>query len=48
VRLSAGAGFVVVLCGAIVTMPGLPKEPQAWHIDVVKGADGVRRIVGLK
>jgi formate--tetrahydrofolate ligase len=47
-RLSAGAGFVVVLCGAIVTMPGLPKEPQAWHIDVVKGEDGKRKIVGIK
>ncbi|MBM4281683.1 MAG: formate--tetrahydrofolate ligase [Deltaproteobacteria bacterium] len=47
-RLSAGAGFVVALCGSIVTMPGLPKEPQAWLIDVVKGDDGVRRIVGIK
>ncbi len=48
VRLSAGAGFVVVLCGSIVTMPGLPKEPQAWHIDVERGPDGRRRVVGLK
>lgn len=47
-RLSAGAGFVVVLCGAIVTMPGLPKEPQAWHIDVVKDAQGRRKIIGIK
>ncbi len=47
-RLSAGAGFVVALCGAIVTMPGLPKEPQAWHIDVVKDAEGRRKIVGIK
>ncbi|MDP2344908.1 MAG: formate--tetrahydrofolate ligase [Deltaproteobacteria bacterium] len=47
-RLSAGAGFVVALCGAIVTMPGLPKEPQAWHIDVVTGTDGRRRITGIK
>lgn len=47
-RLSAGAGFVVALCGSIVTMPGLPKEPQAWHIDVAAGADGRRRIVGIK
>ncbi len=47
-RLSAGAGFVVVLCGSIVTMPGLPKAPQAWQIDVVKDANGTRRIVGLK
>jgi formyltetrahydrofolate synthetase len=37
-----------VLCGSIVTMPGLPKEPQAWHIDVEQGPDGRRRVVGLK
>lgn len=48
VRLCAGAGFVVVSCGSIVTMPGLPKEPQAWHIDVKKGDDGRRRVVGVK
>ena len=47
-RLSAGAGFVVALCGSIVTMPGLPKEPQAWHIDVLKGPDGRRKIGGIK
>ena len=29
VRLSAGAGFVVVICGEIMTMPGLPKVPSA-------------------
>lgn len=34
VRLSAGAGFVVVLTGDIMTMPGLPKEPAANRIDV--------------
>ena len=34
VRLSAGAGFVVFLCGAIMTMPGLPKKPAAVNIDV--------------
>jgi len=43
VRLSAGAEFVVVICGEIMTMPGLPKVPAADAIDV--GADG--RIVGL-
>ncbi len=32
--LSAGAGFVVALCGEIMTMPGLPKSPQAEKIDV--------------
>lgn len=34
VRLSAGAGFIVVLTGNIMTMPGLPKDPAAYHIDV--------------
>ena len=34
VRLSAGAGFVVVLCGEIMTMPGLPREPAAEQIHV--------------
>ena len=43
VRLSAGAEFVVVICGEIMTMPGLPKVPSADSIDV--GADG--KIVGL-
>lgn len=32
--VSAGAGFVVVLTGAIMTMPGLPKAPAAYNIDV--------------
>jgi formate--tetrahydrofolate ligase len=32
VRLSAGAGFVVVICGEIMTMPGLPRVPSANHI----------------
>ena len=43
VRVSAGAGFVVVLTGDIMTMPGLPKVPAAERIDV--DADG--RITGL-
>jgi formate--tetrahydrofolate ligase len=43
VRLSAGAEFIVAICGEIMTMPGLPKVPSADSIDV--GADG--RIVGL-
>ena len=43
VRLSAGAEFVVAICGEVMTMPGLPKVPAANAIDV--GADG--RIVGL-
>jgi formate--tetrahydrofolate ligase len=32
VRLSAGAGFVVAICGDIMTMPGLPRQPAAVHI----------------
>jgi formate--tetrahydrofolate ligase len=34
VRLSAGAGFAVVICGKMMTMPGLPKEPAAVRIKV--------------
>ena len=34
VYVSAGACFVVVLTGAIMTMPGLPKNPAAYNIDV--------------
>ena len=34
VKVSAGAGFVVVLTGDIMTMPGLPKVPAAEKIDV--------------
>ena len=43
VYVSAGAGFVVVLTGAVMTMPGLPKVPAANHIDVTD--DG--KITGL-
>lgn len=35
VRLSAGAGFIVLICGKIMTMPGLPKVPAANNIDVI-------------
>ena len=41
--VSAGAGFVVALTGSIVTMPGLPKRPAAFDIDV----DESGKIVGL-
>jgi len=34
VRLSAGAGFIVVVCGDIMTMPGLPRVPAANHIRI--------------
>ena len=43
VRLAAGAEFIVVVCGDIMTMPGLPKEPAATRIDITE--DG--RVVGL-
>ena len=43
VYVSAGAGFVVVLTGDVMTMPGLPKKPAAYGIDV--NEDGV--ITGL-
>ena len=43
VRLAAGAGFVVVICGNIMTMPGLPKKPAAVGIDV----DANGKITGL-
>jgi formate--tetrahydrofolate ligase len=42
VRLSVGAGFVVAICGDVMTMPGLPKAPASEKIDVVNG-----QIVGL-
>lgn len=43
VKLSAGAGFIVALTGAIMTMPGLPKVPAAMKIDV----DDNGKITGL-
>ena len=43
VRLCAGAEFVVMVCGDIMTMPGLPKVPAATKIDI--GSDG--KIIGL-
>jgi formate--tetrahydrofolate ligase len=42
VRLAAGAEFVVMICGDIMTMPGLPKMPAAEKIDLVDG-----KVVGL-
>ena len=43
VRLSAGAGFVVVITGEIMTMPGLPKQPAAEKMDI----DNNGKIIGL-
>ena len=34
IKISAGAGFIVVLTGDIMTMPGLPKAPAAERIDI--------------
>jgi formate--tetrahydrofolate ligase len=41
--IAAGAGYVVPLLGEILRMPGLPKEPQSKHIDLVDG-----EVVGLR
>lgn len=43
VRLSAGAGFLVAITGSIMTMPGLPKKPAAFNIDI----DENGKITGL-
>ena len=43
VYVSAGAGFIVALTGAVMTMPGLPKQPAAYNIDV----DASGKITGL-
>ena len=43
VRLSAGAGFIVVICGEIMTMPGLPRVPAAEAIRL----DAEGNVVGL-
>ncbi len=42
-RISAGAGFIVALAGAVMTMPGLPKVPAAMNMDVLEDGE----IVGL-
>lgn len=42
-KVSAGAGFIVVKTGDIMTMPGLPKKPAAENIDI----DGKGVITGL-
>ena len=42
VRLSAGAGMIVAVCGKVMTMPGLPKHPAAEKIDLIDG-----KVVGL-
>ena len=42
VRLAAGAEFIVMVCGDVMTMPGLPKVPSSERIDLVDG-----QVVGL-
>ena len=42
IRLSAGAEFIVIICGSIMTMPGLPKVPSAEKINYING-----KIIGL-
>jgi formate--tetrahydrofolate ligase len=39
IRLSRGAGFIVAMCGKIMTMPGLPKAPASAHIGVNAAGD---------
>jgi formate--tetrahydrofolate ligase len=43
VRLSAGAGFVVAICGDVMTMPGLPRHPAALGMGLNETGD----VVGL-
>ena len=43
IRINSGAGFLVVLTGDILRMPGLPRRPQAMSIDLQDG-----EIVGLR
>jgi formate--tetrahydrofolate ligase len=43
VRLAAGAEFVVMICGEVMTMPGLPKVPSAEKIDI----DDNGKVIGL-
>jgi len=39
IRIAAGAGYLLALTGDIVTMPGLPREPAAYGIDLDKGGE---------
>ena len=48
VRLSAGAEFVVAICGEIMTMPGLPKVPAADSIDVGAGRPDRRAVLSTR
>jgi len=39
VRAKSGAGFIVPLCGDIMEMPGLPKQPAAWNVTIDEGGE---------
>jgi formate--tetrahydrofolate ligase len=39
IRIKAGAGFIVPLCGDILEMPGLSKEPAAWNVTLTEGGE---------
>jgi formate--tetrahydrofolate ligase len=43
IRLAAGAEFIVVVCGDVMTMPGLPKIPSSEAIDI----DDQGRVIGV-
>ncbi len=47
VRLSAGAEFIVMICGDIMTMPGLPKVPAAEKIDIDDQGEGHRFVLSV-
>ncbi len=46
VRLAAGAGFVVAICGDLMTMPGLPRAPAAERIHLNADGDNRRPVLG--
>jgi formate--tetrahydrofolate ligase len=43
IRLAAGAEFIVIVCGDVMTMPGLPRKPASENI----GVDNLKNITGL-
>lgn len=47
VRAATGAGYLVCLCGPILTMPGLRARPSAHDVDIAQEPDGTWRVVGL-
>lgn len=47
-RVAAGAGFIVAVCGPIMTMPGLPRRPAALDVGIEQDDDGQWTVTGLK